>query len=136
MYFGWMNEKITTFEDLNCWKYGRDLRREMIKLIKTFPLNEKFKLSDQIIRCSRSITNNIAEGFGRYHYLENAKFCRNSRGSLWELLDHLLIAEECEYINQEQMNDYRQKIIRCNALINGYINYLQKSSKENKPNNV
>ncbi len=83
-----------------------------------------------MIRCSRSVTNNIAEGYGRFHYLDNAKFCRNSRGSLMELLDHLKIAQESEYITLEQLNEFRQKINKNNALINGYIQYLLKAKKE------
>lgn len=121
-----MENKITTFESLECWKVGAELRQEISNLVKTFPIEEKYRLVDQMIRCSRSVTNNIAEGYGRFHYLDNAKFCRNSRGSLMELLDHLLIAQESEYITIEQLNEYRQKINKNNALINGYIRYLLK----------
>jgi four helix bundle protein len=125
-----LENKITTFESLECWKVGAELRQEISNLVKTFPIEEKYRLADQMIRCSRSVTNNIAEGYGRFHYLDNAKFCRNSRGSLMELLDHLLIAQESEYITIEQLNEYRQKINKNNALINGYIRYLLKSKIE------
>jgi len=118
--------KINTFEDLECWKHSKELRKDVNDIIKEFPKEEKYRLIDQIIRCSRSITANIAEGFGRYHYLENAKFCRNSRGSLMELLDHFIVAEECEYINNEQLDEIKIKILKCNLILNGYINYLVK----------
>lgn len=104
-----MENKITTFESLECYKVGVELRKEISILVKLFPIEEKYRLADQMIRCSRSVTNNIAEGYGRFHYLDNAKFCRNSRGSLMELLDHLLIAYESEYITLEQLTAYRQK---------------------------
>lgn len=116
-----MENKITTFENLECYKVGVELRKEISILVKSFPIEEKYRLADQMIRCSRSVTNNIAEGYGRFHYLDNAKFCRNSRGSLMELLDHLLIAHESEYITLEQLTEFRQKINKNNALINGYI---------------
>lgn len=125
-----MENRITTFESLECWKAGVEIRKEISKLVKTFPNDEKFRLVDQMIRCSRSVTNNIAEGYGRFHYLDNAKFCRNSRGSLMELLDHLLIAQESEYITIEELEEYRQKINKNNALINGYIRYLLKAKTE------
>lgn len=125
-----MENRITTFESLECWKAGVELRKEISNLVKTFPSDEKYRLVDQMIRCSRSVTNNIAEGYGRFHYLDNAKFCRNSRGSLMELLDHLLIAQESEYITIEQLEEYRLKINKNNALINGYIRYLLKAKSE------
>lgn len=124
------DNKITSFEDLECWKIGAELRKEIKTLTDSFPIEEKFRLSDQMIRCSRSVTNNIAEGYGRFHYLENAKFCRNSRGSLMELLDHLLIANESGYISNETLELFRIKIKKGNALINGYIKYLIKAKKE------
>ena len=106
------------------------MRKEISILVKSFPVEEKYRLADQMIRCSRSVTNNIAEGYGRFHYLDNAKFCRNSRGSLMELLDHLKIAQECEYITLEQLNEFRQKINNNNEIINGNIEYLLKAKKE------
>jgi four helix bundle protein len=72
---------IKSFEELECWKVSRELRCELSKLIKTFPSEEKFALVSQIRRASRSVTNNIAEGFGRYHYQEFIRFCRISRGT-------------------------------------------------------
>ncbi len=47
-------------------------------------------MGDQLLRAARSTTANIAEGYGRFHYLDNAKFCSNARGSCWEVLDHLI----------------------------------------------
>lgn len=83
-----------------------------------------------MIRCSRSITNNIAEGFGRFHYKENAHFCRQSRGSLYELMDHLLIAEEEQYILKKKKEELMGLIEISGKLLNGYINYLiNKSDK-------
>lgn len=65
---------MNSFEELECWKLAADLRKEVSKLIKTFPAEEKFRLMDQMKRCSRSVTNDIAEGFGRFHYQENIHF--------------------------------------------------------------
>jgi four helix bundle protein len=66
---------ITTFEDLECYKVCKSLRQEISDLTKTIDSNEKFRLVDQMLRCSRSVTNNIAEGYGRFHFKENAQFC-------------------------------------------------------------
>lgn len=54
-----------TFEELEVWKQCRNLRIEITTLVKDFPKEEKFRFSDQMIRSSRSVTANIAEGFGK-----------------------------------------------------------------------
>jgi four helix bundle protein len=117
---------IKSFEDLDCWKVSTELRREISKAIKSFPVEEKYELVSQIRRASRSVTNNLAEGFGRYHYQEFIKFCRISRGSLTELTDHLIIANDENYISGDQLIHFRSKIERCSALINGFIKYLER----------
>jgi four helix bundle protein len=59
-----VNKTKSTFETLEVWKKGRELRKEISNLVKQFPLAEQFRLSDQMIRASRSVTANIAEGHG------------------------------------------------------------------------
>ena len=100
------------------------------KLCKEFPAEEKFRLSDQMIRASRSSTSNIAEGYGRFHFQENIRFCRQSRGSLFELMDHTLVAEECEYIDKNKREMLIEHIISAIRLLNGYIKYLTMRKNE------
>lgn len=121
---------INSFEDLNCWKMGRELRNDVKDLIKTFPDIEKYELISQMRRASRSVTHNISEGYGRFHYKENIQFCRTSRGSLYELLDQLITANDEEYISEEVYQKFRKQIYDCLAVLNGYINYLLRISKE------
>lgn len=91
------------------------------------PPEEKYELASQMKRASRSITNNIAEGYGRFHYKENTQFSRQSRGSLYELKDDLIIALDEEYITIEEYNEGIMKFEKCVLLLNGYINYLVKA---------
>jgi four helix bundle protein len=116
-----------TFEHLEVWKIGRDIRAKLSQLAKELPKEEKYRLADQIVRASRSVTANIAEGFGRFHYQENIQFCRQSRGSLMELIDHLTVTMDENYITKEQFENYREKIIKCIKVLNGYIAYLKKA---------
>lgn len=97
-------------------------------LIKNFPADEKFRLIDQLKRASRSITANIAEGHGRFHYQDNLKFCRNARGSLNEVLDHLICAFDELLITEDQLLDLRRKYHECYRLLNGYIAFLNKKN--------
>jgi len=84
-----------------------------------------------MIRASRSATANIAEGYGRFHFQENIQFCRQSRGSLYELIDHVLVAEECEYIDNENKKTLIEHIVSAIRLLNGYVKYL-KARKDNE----
>ncbi|RDB05787.1 four helix bundle protein [Runella aurantiaca] len=122
--------KNQNFTDLEVYKECRQLRIEIAVLTKNdFPLDEKYKLTDQIIRSSRSITANIAEGYGRYYFKENIRFCRTSRASLLETLEHLITAFDENYISKNQLIELKSKIDTCGRLINGYINFLKKQQK-------
>ena len=80
-----------------------------------------------MIRCSRSAPAQIAEGYGRFHFQENIQYCRQGRGSIYELLDHLICSREEQYISEDTLNKYRDAIQECLAVLNGYINYLMKA---------
>lgn len=119
-----------SFEDLQCWQACREVRIFINKLVKTYPREEKFSLVDNMKRAARSTTQNIAEGFGRFHYRENLQFCRVSRGSLYEILDDLITSNDEGYISREDYNQGWEKISTALALLNGYINYLDRKSRD------
>lgn len=125
-----MSERKSTFETLDVWKKGRELRNKISKLTKSFPSEEKYKLTDQMIRASRSVTANIAEGYGRYHYQENIQFCRQARGSLYELIDHLYVALDEEYIDNDGFNNFKTYINEVIRLLNGYIKFLETRKRD------
>src|SRR6187551_2869830 len=123
---------MKTFEDLDCWKKCTALRRRLSTSVKSFPSEEKYRLIDQVIRAARSVTANIAEGYGRFHYQEYVQHCRQSRGSLYELMDHLMVAFEEKYISEDQLKELKIEIQHCLVVLNGFINYLSKAKQENK----
>lgn len=122
---------MESFEDLECWKLGAEIRKDVMRLTKSFPVEETLRLTDQMKRCARSVTNNISEGLGRFHYKENIQFCRHSGGSLFELKDHFLIAFDEGYISETQLIEYKQKITANLKVLNGYINYLKRAIDSN-----
>jgi len=121
-----MEKTKSTFEDLEVWQLSRNVRKEISTLMKPLPPEEKFRLIDQMIRASRSVTANIAEGYGRYHFQENIQFCRQSRGSLYELIDHLTVALDEGYITDEIFVGVKEKVFEIIRKLNGYIKYLEK----------
>jgi four helix bundle protein len=122
-----MSEKsFKSFEDLKCWQACREVRIFVSELVKSYPKEERFSIVDNMKRAARSTTQNIAEGFGRFHYKENMQFCRVSRGSLYELIDDLITSIDEGFINKEDYELGRTKISNAMALLNGYINYLNR----------
>ena len=118
------------FEDLECWKACTEVRRFITELVKAYPKEEKFALVDDMKRAARSITHNLAEGFGRFHYQENIQFCRISRGSLYELIDQLITSKDDSYITPEQYEKGRSLISKALPLLNGYIKYLFRAKRD------
>lgn len=116
---------MKSFTELEAWKKSRILRNDVFELVKGFPSEEKYRLTDQIIRSSRSVGNNIAEGHGRFHYNDAAKFLINARGSASETIDHLIIALDVDIIDNDVFEKFESQCQECMRLINGYINYLR-----------
>ena len=121
----------STFEDLIVWMRSRELRIELTSITKSFPKDEKYMLVNQIVRAARSVTNNIAEGYGRFHYQENIQFCRQARGSLYELIDHLNICFDEKYITEQKYSELKFNIYNIIKILNGYISYLKKQKELN-----
>ena len=118
------------FEDLEVWKKARQLKMEIALLVKGFPSEERFRLSDQLIRSSRSVCTQIAEGHGRQTFPDRIRFCIIARGSLSETLNHLIDSFDEKYITEEQLTDFRNKVTGVEKLLNGYISYLERKHKE------
>ncbi|NBB79621.1 MAG: four helix bundle protein [Verrucomicrobia bacterium] len=128
-----MAERKSSFESLECWKAGRELKLFIRREIRpSLPNDERYDLADQMRRAARSITANIAEGYGRYHYLDEAKFLSNARGSAHEVLDHLIEAFDEGYIGETQLIDGRAQIDELLRLTNGYRAYVLKRASEGK----
>ena len=120
---------VRSFEDLECWKAGRELRLFVaLRVLPALPREEKFRLGDQLLRSGRSITANIAEGYGRFHYLDNSKFCSNARGSCCEVLDHLIAANDECLVPEDLLLEGRAKFEITMKLLNGYMAYLKRAA--------
>src|SRR5947209_11292933 len=87
-----------TFEDLEAYQAAREFRKAMYGVSRRLPNFEKFELASQIRRAAVSLTNNIAEGHGRYHYLDQIRFTLQSRGSLEEMIDDLNVCADESYL--------------------------------------
>ena len=112
---------IRDFKDLDVWKTARELRIEIYKVAHQLPDFEKFGLASQLRRATVSVTANIAEGYGRYGFQENIQHCRQARGSLYELRDHLVTCIDEEYLSGESEKRLDEMTRRVIQLLNGYL---------------
>jgi four helix bundle protein len=114
-----------TFEDLEVYQVAREFRKAMYRVAKRLPEIEKFGLVSQVRRAALSLTNNIAEGHGRFHFLDQIKFMLQARGSLEELLDDLNVCEDETYLEISEIEKLKQDGWRVHKLINGYMRFLR-----------
>jgi len=101
------------FEKLEVWHVSRNLVTIIYKLLKNFPLEEKYALCDQMRRAAISIPSNVAEGGGRISPKEQVHFMEIAYGSLMELYCQLLIAIDLGYLQKDQT-----ELIEANEQIN------------------
>lgn len=116
-----------SFSELEVWKKSRILKNDIRAITQSFPAEEKFRLTDQIIRSSRSVGATLAEGHGRYTFKEQINFCIMARGSLSETYNHLIDALDCGYITELQLSELKDTIDSVAKLLNGYISFLRKN---------
>lgn len=112
---------IRDFKDLEVWQAARMMRAEMHRVSKALPDSKKFGLASQLRRAATSVTANIAEGFGRFGYQENAQLCRQARGSVYELRDHLTTCADEGYLSKEEAKRLDGMAQRVTQLLNGYV---------------
>ena len=118
------------YKELECYIQARMLRMYISELAKKFPQHEKFLLTAQIIDSSRSVTRNIAKGYGRYTYTDTRNFFIISLGSVTETMEHLSTVNDEKYITEEEQKTGEQKCELVFKLVNGYISYLDKSKNK------
>lgn len=99
------------------------------RVLPLLPAEEKWNLNQQLRRSSLSISANIAEGYGRFYYQDNVRFCYYARGSLEETLSHLIFAFETSFIPEELYKELEREGQEIDKMLNGYIGYLKKSKK-------
>ena len=121
---------VKDFTDLEAWQLARELRKRVYEISQKFPTQERAVLTNEIRRAALSVTANIAEGFGRYSFQENLQYCRQARGSAYELRDHLTTALDAGYLSQQVWQAADQFAQRVIQVINGYIRSTQARKRQ------
>lgn len=124
---------VMNLDKLEVWIRAKDFALAVYKeVVPHLPADEKWSLTQQLKRAAQSIPANIAEGHGRYHFLDNVRFCYIARGSLTEVHSNITLAHELGYLSDEiykRMTDHAESI---GKQLNNYIAYLKRSKQGEK----
>ncbi|RYY46553.1 MAG: four helix bundle protein [Chitinophagaceae bacterium] len=124
-----MENSNQRFTELEVWKKARQLKINIREVTDCLPTDEKFRLADQLLRASRSVGTCIAEGHGRFTYKDQLHFCVMARGSLSEILNHLIDCLDEKYIDNDLLQQLSAQVREVERILNGYITWLRKQSK-------
>lgn len=113
------------FRKLKVYTIAKELVRSVYLMVDTFPMKEKYGLTDQLRRAVISIPSNIAEGLGRSTHKDKGHFMQIAYGSLMEVLAQVDIACDVGYISTEQFLKMEQLIVEESKLLHGMINSLK-----------
>ncbi len=102
--------RLYSFEKLEVWKLSRKLNKNIYQISSQFPDSERFGLISQIRRACVSVSSNIAEGSSRSSGIEQARYTEIAYGSLLEVLNQLILANDLEYINVDVVTNERELI--------------------------
>ena len=111
----------TDFTEMPVWKLAFKLMLKVYVLTKHFPVDEKYGMVQDMRRTAKSVTNNIAEGYGRYEKFDKTRFYKIARGSCYELINQSLGSKELGYLIQKDMKElnsgYREVIQSLDSMI-------------------
>jgi len=121
---------IQSLKRLQVWARAKDFALKIYKqVLPLLPPEEKWNLNQQLRRSSLSVSANIAEGYGRFYYQDNVRFCYIARGSLEETLSHLIFAFEVNFIPNALYKELETEGEEIDKMLNGYISFLKKSKQ-------
>lgn len=120
--------EVFGYRKLIAYQKAKEVVKRTYKLLKKFPAEERYAMSDQLRRASVSITSNIAEGVTRYSVKDKAHFIEMAFGSLMEVSSQIEIAEELGYITTEDRMSMDELIREDARLLSGLQNSFKPST--------
>ncbi|MFH1956334.1 MAG: four helix bundle protein, partial [Patescibacteria group bacterium] len=123
--------KYILLEDLEVYKLAKQLSKIGWDIYKGMDWQTKKVIGDQFITSTDSVGANIAEGYSRFHYLDQIKFYYNARGSLSEAVNHWLeLLKERDIIKEEIFQEMKQIADKLSLKLNNFINSTYKAKEK------
>jgi len=126
---------IKDFKTLKVWQKANAFEQDIRELVKGFPSYEQYRLVDQLVRASRSIGANLAEGNTQLFIKKEIVHANIALGSAGEVRNHLFTAYQNGYINREQYDALDEKLIEIIKMLYGYIKKLNPKLNDNSYSN-
>ncbi|MFQ6035671.1 MAG: four helix bundle protein [Sedimentisphaerales bacterium] len=123
---GHQEKPVAGFEKLWVWQKAHKLMQEIHRFCRTLPREEKFKLRDQIERCSSSVCDNIAEGYTAYYYNDKIKGFNTARKEAGETQNQIRKLSGKRYLAYGQSQKWVEEYEEVIRGINGYTRYIRK----------
>ena len=117
----------SNYKNLVVWNRAIDLVPKVYQIIRQFPKEEMYALSDQIRRAVVSVPANIAEGQARQYPKEFLKHLSIAKGSLAELQTLIIVAQRLNYLNHDQLQEIEAQISEVAKPLHGLMNSLRQS---------
>ena len=119
-----------SLEKLEVYILAREISSLAWKIFNQLPKNFQYHIGNQFLDAADSISANIAEGYGRFHFKESINFNNYARGSAYESKDWIEKLKERELCKESDAKEFLE-MLRIEILkINGYNNYLRSRSTE------
>lgn len=120
-----MGKDYILLENLEVYKLARKLSSIGWQVYEALAWRERKIIGDQFIESTDSVGANVAEGYGRFHYLDKVKFYYNARGSLFESRHWLDLLTERKLINAIQKDEYLNLYKEIRPALNGLISSIR-----------
>ncbi|HEY4198615.1 MAG TPA: four helix bundle protein [Mucilaginibacter sp.] len=117
-------------EDLEVYQLAESFGDEIWFIVNEWEYFAKDTIGKQMARSADSISSNIAEGYGRYHYKENRNFCYFSRGSIIETKGWLKKSKTRKLLTEEQFDLLFEKLQTIHIKLNAYLKFIGKSGSK------
>lgn len=118
--------------ELRVYNVANELNDKIWEIVDKWDFYKKDTIGKQMVRSVDSISANIAEGFGRYHFKENKNFLYYSRGSAYETLDWISKAGRRKIIDPETSGSLKSQLEDFLKSLNSYINAIGKKTPINQ----
>lgn len=123
---------MRNFRNLEVWKFGIVIAKEVYNITGTFPKEEKYGIISQLTRASVSVSSNIAEGCSRNSEIDFKRFLEYSIGSLFEIETQMIIAKEIGYITEQKMNSFLEMVFKEERMLNSLIRKIKNDNRSRK----
>ncbi|KKQ95073.1 MAG: hypothetical protein UT66_C0009G0020 [candidate division CPR2 bacterium GW2011_GWC1_39_9] len=120
----------TGLENLKIYQIAEGLEIGVHDLTKEFPKDEQYRSVDQLRRSSASVSNNIAESYGRYSHQEKIRMLIIARGEAEETKRNIIRSYKKDFISEEVANNFANEYTELLKGINGYIRFLRNQKNQ------